>query len=209
MAVGKTAFRKQFSKNESEVLYKKKLISIVLAALMLCSMLSLAAAAKNVPLWSDYFTSAEVLDLDKLMVKGHTEKDGSFVCDEWNLPQKIQFTKKDGSKIDVTVDTSGMTSVKDDAIFTLEAAKGVELTFAEFMIISDRSNCIYLGISQKIGDGDDVEYKEVTTIEIDYDFGNSSVNDKRALSLWDRIVIFFKDLIQKIEIFFLDFTSGF
>ena len=187
----------------------KKLISIVLAALMLCTMLSLGAVAKNVPLWSDYFTSVEVLDLDKVMAKGHTEKDGTFVCDEWNLPQKIQFTKKDGSKIVVTVDTSGMKSAEDDVVFTVEAAKGVELTFVEFMTTMAKFDFIMLGISQKIGDGDNVEYEEVTSIDLDYDFSDSSVNDKSALSLWDRIVLFFKDLIQKIEIFFLGFTSKF
>ena len=187
----------------------KKLISIVLAALMLCTMLSLGAVAKNVPLWSDYFTSVEVLDLDKVMAKGHTEKDGTFVCDEWNLPQKIQFTKKDGSKIVVTVDTSGMKSAEDDVVFTVEAAKGVELTFVEFMTTMAKFDFIMLGISQKIGDGDNVEYEEVTSIDLDYDFSDSSVNDKSALSLWDRIVLFFKDLIQKIEIFFWGFTSKF
>ena len=170
-------------KNEREVFNMKKLISIVLAALMLCTMLSLGAVAKNVPLWSDYFTSVEVLDLDKVMAKGHTEKDETFVCDEWNLPQKIQFTKKDGSKIVVTVDTSGMKSAEDDVVFTVEAAKGVELTFVEFMTTMAKFDFIMLGISQKIGDGDNVEYEEVTSIDLDYDFSDSSVNDKSALSL--------------------------
>ena len=52
----------------------KKLFSIVLAALMLCAMLSLPAFANAAPLWSDYIESVEVLDLDQVSIKGHTEK---------------------------------------------------------------------------------------------------------------------------------------
>ena len=181
----------------------KKLLSIFLAALMLCTMLSLPIYAKDAPKWTDYFTSAEILDLDKTMVKGHTEKGGAFVCDEWNLPQKIQFTKKDGSKIVVTIDTSGMKNAEDDVVFTVKAAKDVQLTFVEFMIAMPKNDYILIGISQMIGDGDNAKYDEVLTADVHYDFDASGVNDKSSLSLWDRIVLFFKDLIQKIEVFFL------
>ena len=100
-----------------------------------------------------------------------------------------------------------MTDVSDDVFFTVEVADGVELTFDEFMIVVAKSDYIILGIVQIIGEGDDAEYVEVTSIDIDYKLSSGDNNDTSTLSLWDRIVIFFKDLIQKIEIFFLNLTS--
>ena len=184
----------------------KKLLSIVLAALMLCATLSLFAAAEDAPEWSDYITSVEVVDLDQIEIKGHTEKDGKFVCDEWKLPEQYRFTLKDGSKIDATADSSGIESPEDDVIFSVEVADGIELTFVQYIVIMADNNCILLGISQKIGDGEDARYIEVTSEDIDYDFDSSANNDKSALSLWDRIVLFFKDLIRKIEVFFMQFS---
>ena len=77
------------------------------------------------------------------------------------------------------------------------------LTFVEFMITMPKNNYILIGVSQKIGDGDNAEYEEVLTADVDYDFGAGDVNDKSARNLWDCIVLFFEELIQKIEIFFL------
>ena len=186
----------------------KKSVSIVLAVLMLLSVLSLPVFAEKAPLWSDYFSSVEILDLDQVEVKGHTEKNGDFICDEWNVPQQFRFTKKDGGKIDVTADTSGMQDASDDVVFTVEVESGVVLTFVEYMTVLQKNNCILLGISQKFGDGDDAEYVEVTSVDVNYDLSSGANNDKSSLSIWDRIVLFFKDLIQKIEVFFLRFSSN-
>ena len=185
----------------------KKLVSIVLVALMLFAMPSLFAFAESASLWSDYITSVEVLDLDQISVKGHTEKSGNFVCDEWYVPQKFRLTMKDGGTIDVTADTSGMTDITDDVVFTVDVGNGVELTFIEYLIVMAKNDYILLGISQKIGDGDNAEYSEVLAPDIDYDLTSDANNDKSALSIWDRIVLFFKDLIQKIEYFFLRFMK--
>ena len=184
----------------------KKLCAIVLVAVMLCSMLSLFASAADMPEWSDYIASVEVLDLDQIVIKGHTEKDGTFVCDEWKLPQNYRFTMKDGSKIDVTADYSGIQHAEDDAVFSVQVADGIELTFIQYITIMAKNDYILLGISQRIGEGEDARYIEVTTEDIDYDFGSSANNDKSALNLWDRIVLFIKELIRKIEIFFLQFS---
>lgn len=197
----------------------QKTIAAVLAAVLLCAALppSVSAAGKKY-VWSDYIESVRVLDIDRVTVTWHAAEGGGYVYDGWYLPERIRFMMKDGSRQDVTVDTSGMQSVEDEVEFVLTVAPGVKLTFAEYLTVAPANGSAAYALAQKTGKGGNAEYDEIYLRFIDVTPAQDGEEDadlmdslskilelfdpgeggELDLSSWESIIAFFKNVINTI-----------
>ncbi|MBR4726499.1 MAG: hypothetical protein IK080_01270 [Clostridia bacterium] len=147
----------------------KKTLACLLAALMLCAALPLAAFAGGdelEPTWQNYISKIEIASgTPKATVKDNGRV---FEFTAWEFPTAYRITTTDGAVLRVESDTSKITDPYSGDTFEVEIGDAVIEINAHFMYEgTGKASGIKFYIMQHLKDGDTEVYFTITQANVD------------------------------------------